>query len=459
MGVKICCGEGAKNILIIGISLGMVHMVNFPATSVKNIALEESTDIDLKVGYYAEIFKTVGSVLVGFMFPIVYQSIGIKLTFGVSIFLTTGSYWPMIWNVNEYVIYAGDFLSGIGMGATWILCPMVAMDNSEEGKSLRNMGRWWAIMTVGVVSGGLCNYFYFQGVSTISTSNRVMIYAICAGVTILSSIIAAFGISEIKDKRNCKRSTAVDSEEVKYIKIDGEEGEVLNEVFREENKTERKEEIKIGSSYSVKEIIVWLQEMGRRPAFWIHFVPLVYWALVWGYFYKIFPTAIPSISDERKLIPLTTVVLGIALFVGFSSWSHVSKWTSSKFCIILASSMLLLVAVLSVLIFPKDSATQILDVETAETYIPPHNAYVIAISALIGLADSAVGVIYYNSAGRLYGEQKSLGYSVNVLGFYLFYILSMFTPSVLDLHSYCYVLAACVVAMCLSVSVGLKNYL
>ena len=402
MGVKLCCSEGAKNILIISISLGLVHMVNFPATSVQNIALAESTEIDLKVGYYAAICKTVGSILVGFVLQIVYQSIGIKLTFGLFIFLIIGSYLPMIWIVNEYVIYAGEFLAGLGMGATWVLCPMVVMDNSEEGKSLRNMGHWWAMMTVGVVVGGLSNYFYFEGVSTISVSNRIMIYALAAGITVLSSIIAIFGISEI---------------------------------------------------------IAWLQKMGRRPAFWIHFVPLVYWALIWGYFYKIFPTAIPSISDERKLIPLTTVVMGTAFLIGSSTWSYVSKWINSKFCIILASVMQLLVVVLSVLIFPKDSASRIIEVGAAETYIQPHNAYVIAISALIGLADSAVSVIYFNAAGRLYGEETSLGYSVNILGFYAFYILSMFAPSVFDIHSYCYVLAASVVAMCLSITVGLKNYL
>ena len=460
MVIKLCCTEGTKNILVVSISMGLVYMALHPATSVQNIALAESTDIDLKVGYYASIFKTAGSILAGFVVQMVYQSIGLKLTFGLVILLITGGYWPMIWIVNEYVIYAGEFLSGIGDGAMWVLCPMVVMDNSREGKSLKNMGHWWAMMTVGVIVGGVCNYFYFEGVSTISASNRVMIYAICAGITVLSSIIATIGVSEIKDGVNRIRSTAVGSEEVTYVNIRLDcDQEDANDVFRERKKTGNSEEIKNDVSYSLKEIITWLQKMGGRLAFWMHFVPLLYWAFIWGFFYKIFPTAIPSISDERKLIPLTTVVMGITFIAGSSTSSFVSKWINSTSCILLATLMQLLAIILSILIFPKDSATRIIEVGTAETYIEPHNAYLIAISALIGLADSAVSVIYFNAAGRLYGEDTSLGYSVNILGYYVFYILSMFAPSILNIHSYCYVLLASVVAMCLSITVGLKNYL
>ena len=459
MTANFCCNERIKNVLVVSITMGLVYMSFFTATALQNIALAESSDIELQVGYYAAIAKTVGSIVVGFVFQIVYQRLGLKLTSGLFILLCTSCYWPMIWIVNQYVIYAGEFLSGLGSGAMWVLCPMVVMDNSKEESSQRNMGYFFAFTSIGITVGGVCNYFYFEGVYTITAGNRIMVYGICAGLTILACLVGVLGTSEIKDGTKFNRSTAVDSEEVTYVKIDGNEEDV-DSVFIE-NQTPKNNEEKIENKlgYSLKEVIAWLKKMGGRLAFWVHFIPLIYWSFTWGYLEKIFPTAIPSISDERKLIPLTTVIMGITTLIGASTWNLVSKWTSPTFCIIISTLLLLLAITLSVLIFPKDSASRILEVGTAETYLQPSPAYVIIISALIGLADSAVSIIYFNAAGRLYGEETSLGYSVNIFGYYVFYILSMFAPSIVDIHTYCYAMMVSVVAMCFSITVGLKNYL
>ena len=63
------------------------------------------------------------------VFQFLYNRLGLKLTVVLATILVTGSYWPMIWITNQYVIYAGEFLSGIGRGAGGIFAPMIVMDN------------------------------------------------------------------------------------------------------------------------------------------------------------------------------------------------------------------------------------------------------------------------------------------------------------------------------------------
>ena len=47
----------------------------------------------------------------------------------------------------------------------------------------KNMGYWWMALSLGTLIGGLCNYFYFDGVTEISANNRVMVYAISVSYT------------------------------------------------------------------------------------------------------------------------------------------------------------------------------------------------------------------------------------------------------------------------------------
>ena len=132
--------------------------------------------------------------------------------------------------------------------------------------------------------------------------------------------------------------------------------------------------------------------------FWILLLPLFYWAFIWGLFYKILPTATASISDDRKLIPLTTIIIGASYLLGSASWTHISRWTKNTACIILASLIHLAALVLSVLIFPKSAGSQILDVDGIDTYIKPDIVYIILIFALIGFKHH----ILYNGRDHLW---------------------------------------------------------
>ena len=83
----------------------------------------------------------------------------------------------------------------------------------------------------------------------------------------------------------------------------------------------------------------------------------------------------------------------------------------------------------------------------------------IVISALIGLGDAMFCVIYDTAIGRLYGKKTSFGYSINTLVYHVTYGLGMFAPTLFDIHSYCYITMVTVVASCLALAVGLKQYL
>ena len=456
--MELKCTERTKNMVLASLCMCLCIMAASPASSVQNIALADSTNIDLVVGYYSEIVKYSACILAGFIFHPFYKLAGIKITAAVLTILLTGTYWSMIWIVNEYTIYLGSFLSGLGAGSLWIIWPMVVVENSEAGMSQRNMGYWWMAESLGVVVGGFCNYFYFQNVSKISTANRVMVNGLAAGVTIISAIIAALGVSDITKSHN--RHIPLTDKEITYYEID-QEGEA------EQHETDKveiiggKDSSSLGQADQEDGISArgWFREMRKLKEFWILFLPLIYWGFIWGYFMKMLPTATASISDRRDLIPLSVLVTGSAYVVGSSSWNFISRCSNNTVCIILASLMHVVAITLSILVFPKSAASEISEFGTAETYIQPADMYVVVISGLIGLADSGISIIYYTTAGRIYGEGASLGFSVNNNGFCVFYIISMFTPSLFDLHSYCYCMLGAVLLMCLSLTVGLRKFI
>ena len=82
----------------------------------------------------------------------------------------------------------------------------------------------------------------------------------------------------------------------------------------------------------------------------------------------------------------------------------------------------------------------------------------ILIFSFIGIADSGISIIYYTTAGKVFGEGRSLGYAVINNVYCMFYIASMFAPSLFDLHSYCYTTMASVAIMCTSMTFGLKKF-
>ena len=199
--------------------------------------------------------------------------------------------------------------------------------------------------------------------------------------------------------------------------------------------------------------------MSKRYEFWVLLLPLVYWAFIWGYFYKILPTASASVSDERDLIPLTTVIIGVAYLAGSVVWNKVATWVNNTVCIVLQSLMLLASLVISVLIFPKTAAAQLVKTGTGNTYLEPNSVYVIVICTLIGLSDSGISIIFYTVSGVIFGKGTSLGYAVVNNVFYIFYVVSMFTPSLFDLHTYCYITGVAVLVMCFAITVGLRKFI
>ena len=458
------CDDSTKNIVIASLAMSICAMAATPAGAVQNIALAESTEIGLNVGYYTEVSGVVAVLSIGVCFSVFYKLIGIKLAATLAVLLTTGYYWTMIWIVNQYLMYFGGFLSGMGHGLLWIICPMTVMDNSKDGNAQRNMGYFWVAKSVGEVIGGVCTYIYFNDVTRISKTNRIIVYSVCAGVTIIAAVTAAVGMSEVKHGKNGH----VPLEDRDIVQAENEEecldaDEVfVKEVSIEDPHVQKSVEYDVDLSqfdHSIKYAKAWFKVMGKRSEFWVLLLPLFYWAFIWGFFYKILPTATASISDERKLIPLTTIIIGVSYLLGSVSWIHISKLTNNTACIISASVIHLTALVLSVLILPKGAATEILDVDEIDTYIKPEIAYVVVIFALIGFADSGISIIFYTTAGKIFGEGTSLGYAVTNNIYCLFYIASMFAPSLFDLHSYCYTTMAAVLVMCVSMTVGLKKFI
>ena len=203
-----------------------------------------------------------------------------------------------------------------------------------------------------------------------------------------------------------------------------------------------------------------LCKMSRRVEVWFLILPLIYWGFIWGYFIKILPTATASVSDDRSLLPLTPVINGASFLIGSVTWNFVIKRAGSIATVSLATIMLLAALVISLLTFPRGAMTEIAeDLATVETYVTPSAWYVVAICALIGLADSAVCIVYYTAVGRIWAEDTALGYSLTQTGFCVFYLLAMTAPSLFDLHVYIYCMAGSVLVMFVSYIFPLRKFL
>ena len=439
-------------------------MAAAPAILIQNIALAESSDIDLSVGYYSEVLRASMGIVTCLLFYPVYKKIGVKATAMVSTILITGNYWTMIWIVNEGLIYLGAAISGMGWGSLWVLWPMVIMENSKGAKNAQtNMGIWFAANSLGEFIGGLWNYFYFDGVYQISVENRQMVYGICAGITIFASFVAAVGLTQHDNQKQPEDHQPPNNEEIaarfevndelEGNKNDGDKIEIGIRVPGKKENTEAE-----GTAQEF-EPLEWCKKMLKLPAFYLLVIPLLFWGVLWGYFLKILPTAIPSISDSRNLIPLGAVIGGACAFLGATLWDLISKATNNLFCISLASLMIVAAAILSILTFPEEAATEILEVGSAETYIKPDSIYVIVIQGLIMLADVGLSIIFFAAAGQIYGEGPTLGYASNMIGFSFFYICSMFAPDLFNLHSYCYLMIAAVLLTCFTFFTGLRKFI
>ena len=464
MKIKWNWNKRTRNILTSSFCMCLSVMAAAPAILIQNIALAESSDIDLSVGYYSEVLRSSTGIITCLLFYPVYKKIGIKVVAMVSTILITAAYWTMIWIVNEGLIYLGAAISGMGWGSVWVLWPMVIMENSKNAKNAQtNMGIWFAGASFGEVIGGLCNYFYFDGVYQISVENRQMVYGICAGITIFASFVAAVGLTQHNNHKQSgnhqppnNKEIAAGSEVTDEIEGKKNDSDTIEIEIRVPGKQENTEDKRTKLDF---DSLTWCKKMLKLPAFYLLGIPLLYWGVLWGYYLKILPTAIASISDSRNLLPLGAVIGGACSFFGATLWDFVSRATNNLFCISLASLMIVSAAILSILTFPKGAATEILEVGSVETYIKPDSIYVVVIQGLIMLADVGISIIFYAAAGQIYGEGTTLGYASNMVGFSFFYICSMFAPDLFNLHSYCYLMIAAVLLMCFTFFTGLRKFI
>ena len=114
MKLKKYYDERTKNLAVASFCTCVCFAAGAPAGTVQNIAIAESTDIDISVGYYSEMVKTIGSIVAAIFFHPVYQLIGIKVTALLSTVLVTGNYWVMIWIVNKYMLWSCSMWNGLG---------------------------------------------------------------------------------------------------------------------------------------------------------------------------------------------------------------------------------------------------------------------------------------------------------------------------------------------------------
>ena len=459
---SVCFNENNKNMAVAAISMSLCIMSSLPAGVIQNIALAESTDLDLVSGYYAESFKVAFSIIAAVFFNPIYNLIGIKLTALISTLLVTGTYWVMIWIVSKQMLYFGAALTGLGLGALWILWPMVIIDNSTPETKQRNMGLWFMTVALGLVIGGLANYFYFQDVRQISKENRIVVYVSCSVVTILAAILSTVAITDVK--KNSQRDVMIDDVEAVSGHSD-EEGESEADVMiMMPGKPSPGQKVKdcfhlLVFKAGFRESFDWFKIMMRMPEFWLLALPLFAWGFLWGFMVKILPTAIPSISDNRGLIPLISVIMGVCYLFGTTIWNFIRKFTGNGFVVVTCCLFVIAAAVLAILILPQGSSTEILVIGSVKTYVHPDSIYIALICAFIGMGDSGLSIIYYTTAGRIYGAGTGPGYAMNGIGYHGFYFLSMFAANLVSLHVYCYILIAGVVATALAFLLGLKNYM
>jgi len=352
----------------------LVNSALYPASSIQYVVISDSSS-DLKdsnIAYYSQAIVYAASILGSLCCSMLYDVVGIKATYGIGVVLYCVLYLAVI-VLKSWALYTAAVLTGLGVGIQWVMGPMIIADNSTNEQLMRNFSIMQACLTLSIVVGSLCDYFYIEHLTQISDHQRLVIYSVCIAITLLATLIAITCIRY--PPKTLVTQKAADNK------------------VKERTNTLTRTQLLIA--------------MVTKPEFYCCVIHIFYCGMVTSYIWMIFTTCIGATFDKRGILALAGIVIGISGMVGAVIWDRMG--TCSLTVQTLALGLVASAAyILSFLIFPGDSPYNASPLK--ETYVTPSIALVLLISALLGASEAGFAVSANTAVGKVFSGYEDTGY-------------------------------------------------
>lgn len=437
--------------LILCLSLGSY----FLATSLQNVAITDSSDIDSTVGYVSGGVYYASSCVGAVLFPVVNRLMN-RTVLTVVALMSYLMFYASMFMLREWAIYLGSALSGAGGSILFILSLKSIADNSPTEHLQRNMALFWAAVSVANVINNLVNYFYIQHLAKITNTIRVTVYGTLAGFCVIAMVLALFGEKDEKDRGQDAKCEVYGQDgangEVK-IELDSIAGRKDAKVEKAASRGSETQDVK----KKIKEKLKFLTEQSRRRSLWIIVVYQFFSGTLWGYVQKALPVAIGVTFAKRSVINLSGLVVGLCTLVGSLAFKKLRDLTNNTVCTVVMMIMALAACTLSYLVFPYDANISLTPAGTS--YMNPEVYHVALISILLSLTDTGFNVMGFAVAALMFDGDTATAFSFLDTTFCIGNGVMITLAGFVDLHSYLILLAVLTVATGLGYIIGLRKYI
>ncbi|XP_009327179.1 PREDICTED: UNC93-like protein MFSD11 isoform X1 [Pygoscelis adeliae] len=303
-----------------------------------------------------------------------------------------------------WAFYTASVFIGIAAAVLWTAQGNCLTVNSDENTIGRNSGVFWALLQSSLFFGNLYIYFAWQGKTHISESDRRTVFIALTVISLVGTVLF-FLIRKQED-----------------MKTPGEEdstNEILGDSSSAQNKMTRavaafKKSIKLSFT---KEIMLLS-------------VTTAYTGLELTFFSGVYGTCIGAVnrfgSEEKSLIGLSGIFIGVGEILGGGIFGLLSK--NNRFgrnpVVMLGIVVHFIAFYLIFFNMPNDAPIAPMEGTDDVAYMIPSKEVAIFCSFLLGLGDSCFNTQLLSILGFLYSEDSAPAFA----------ILSLFSPSVLQLH-------------------------
>ena len=435
--------------LILCLSLGSY----FLATSLQNVAITDSSDIDSTVGYISGGAYYASSCIGAILFPVVNRLMN-RTVLTVVALISYLMFYASMFVLREWAIYLGSVLSGAGGSILFIFSLKSIADNSPTEHLQRNMALFWAAVSVANVVNNLVNYFYIQHLDKITNTIRVTVYGTLAGFCVVAMVLALFGEKEEKrDEEKCEVYGQDQTNGEVKIELDSIAGNQDAKVEKAASRSSETQDVK----KKIKEKLKFLTEQSRRRSLWIIVVYQFFSGTLWGYVQKALPVAIGVTFDKRSVINLSGLVVGLCTLAGSLAFKKLRDLTNNTVCTVVMMIMAIAACTISYMVFPFDANISL--TPTGTSYMEPEVYHVALISILLSLTDTGFNVMGFAVAALMFDGDTATAFSFLDTTFCIGNGVMITLAGFIDLHSYLILLAVLTVATGLGYIIGLRKYI
>ncbi|KAL5269201.1 hypothetical protein ACHWQZ_G002881 [Mnemiopsis leidyi] len=400
----------------------LIYSAFFPGSGLLDVVVTDGRHSDdASVGFTSQGLTYLSSISIALITPPIISVIGVRATFGIASILYCGLFIGIIF-LQDWTIYLGSFIAGVGMGMLWVVAPKILTDNSTEKNLQRNNSIWWCIYIFSMVIGNTADYFYLGNLTTIDAHTRFCIYLVCTILVLLATAVAILGYKDVK------KSESLTDNQDELLCSRSIQGRPINL----ERATPWE---KIKQNMKLYKVCLFRKEVGYL------LLVLFYNSFVLAFYTMTYQTCIGHTFADRSLIPLMSLVFGMTAVISCPLYESMATFLNTKIAVLFLYVLAIISYYMIFLSFPSAATYGSSDEPTT---IKPTKNLVLIIGVLLAITDTGFNIQANHVVGLLFQSDSEIGFML------LNSVMSLGTAIVFFLCSYIslYALLALLVVFC-----------